>query len=289
VYGANMDLGNKLDMNFYFLKSNITDEGTYVVITKYNVDGSKTEKTIEKADWASQSNDLWKVTFEGIAAKEMADKIEVVVYDSEGNAISNVWEDSVRAYCERMLAKETNDILKALYVDMLNYGAASQKNFNYNTDDLANVNIDEYQIYATELSGLQNNSNAATVKDYYVGANMDLENSIKFNMYFLRSKVTSDMKVTIRFEDHTGATQTMEGVLVEQSKDLWKVTVDKLVVADAKQIITCEITDAEGNEVVTVVESMESYLARMSGSNELYEAIMKFSLSAHAYLHRNDK
>ena len=43
-----------------------------------------------------------------------------------------------------------NESLKTLIIDMLNYGAAAQVNFNRHADALANANFEEYQQYASE-------------------------------------------------------------------------------------------------------------------------------------------
>ena len=59
-----------------------------------------------------------------------------------------------------------------------------------------------------------------------------------------------------------------------------------MVVADARQLITCTVYDEDGTEVASASDSIEGYIARMaSSSNELFEAIMIFADSAYAFFH----
>ena len=67
----------------------------------------------------------------------------------------------------------------------------------------------------------------------------------------------------------------------------YEFTIEETVVADAYQNITCKIYNADGKLVNQVTDSMASYAARakQNTGDELYEMIMKFATSAHAYLH----
>ena len=66
------------------------------------------------------------------------------------------------------------------------------------------------------------------------------------------------------------------------------VTVDSLVVADARQVVTITIYNADGTVYTTCQESIEDYIARQASTSDVYVATMKFADSAYAYLHRND-
>ena len=78
------------------------------------------------------------------------------------------------------------------------------------------------------------------------------------------------------------------GTFHEAAHQIISQNLDELVVSDARQVITITVKDASGTEVFTMQESIEEYLARRTQS-EIEECFMKFSDSAHAYLHRNDK
>lgn len=282
LYGANMKLGNELSMNFFFLQNAVTDwTGAYVVIEKEYSDKDSVTVKIPFTDWAENGESYYKVTFNGIAAKEMADNVYVTVYDAEGNAISNTWTDSVRAYAMRMLNKSTTQAKdKVFYVDMLNYGAAAQTKFIYNTEDLANSLLtDEQKALATEEATCEDGSVKGT--NYY-GTSLLLESSVSMKLYF--TNVTEDMTAVVTFTDHLGNYKEVSYAVTMQES--WgTVVVDAIVLADVYQLVTCNVYDAEGNVVATVVDSMGSYLVRQTKSPEFYDAVLKFAVSAYNYFH----
>jgi hypothetical protein len=115
--GANMVLGGVLDMNFFIKPAVLTGTDYYAVITLYKEDGTVTT-TIPYADWEVRPSYL-VVTQKGLAARQMTDKIEVVIYNGDGTPASYMWTDSVRDYAMRVLEKQT-PAAKTMMVDMLN-------------------------------------------------------------------------------------------------------------------------------------------------------------------------
>ena len=90
ISGANMVLGNNLAMNFYIDPDSLTyGDDYYAVITKSYADGR--DNLVEKvpsSNWEEASNML-RVTLNQIAAKEMADKITVAVYDPARSSLGH--------------------------------------------------------------------------------------------------------------------------------------------------------------------------------------------------------
>jgi hypothetical protein len=84
-------------------------------------------------------------TTDGIAAKEMGDTRYYVAYArlTDGSyAYSKAYDYSPKKYSMNMLGKaSTSDKQKALCVAMLNYGAAAQSYFGYNTSALMNAEL----------------------------------------------------------------------------------------------------------------------------------------------------
>ncbi|MBQ8746651.1 MAG: phosphodiester glycosidase family protein, partial [Clostridia bacterium] len=75
--GASMTLGNELSLSFFFPKAKIpADEECYVVVTKEYADGrADVTRTFYPSEWDVLGGSLYYVSFNGIAAKEMADKM----------------------------------------------------------------------------------------------------------------------------------------------------------------------------------------------------------------------
>ena len=109
-----------------------------------------------------------------VAAKEM-NKVAAPAGYTEGTT-------SVKAYAAKLLGMEdTSDITKALVNAMLNYGAAAQNYFGYETDNLVGTPV-------TDTAALE----AAVAPDVvvnddegiYLGASLILEGTLKLRFYF---------------------------------------------------------------------------------------------------------
>ena len=285
---SSMTMGNSLAMNFAFGQDNRTDwTGCYAEIRKTYADGrDDVTQTVAFENWSSvylRDGGCYYVTFNGIAAKEMTDDVYITVYDADGNAISNTFIDSVRAHAMRNLALDTiTDLEKTMVVDMLNYGAAAQEYFSYNTSDLANAQLSEEQkALATESTSYED---TRTGSGAYVASNLMLKSNIQ--LMFAFRDVTTDMQAVITFTDHHGTEKniTVEGTDFTKNGSFYVVTVEDMVVADSRQDITCTVYDADGNIVGEATDSVESYTARKGDT--LFAYLMKFSDSAHAFFHQ---
>jgi hypothetical protein len=279
--GANTVLGGVLDMNFFINPSDLTGTDYYAEITLHTEDGTVTT-TVPYADWEVRT-DYLVVTQKGLAARQMADKIEVVIYNGDGTQASEVWSDSIRDYAMRIL-EDQDAKTKTMLVDMLNYGAAAQSFFGYNTDDLANNQLSEVQkAYATETVTCTDQS----VKgEGYYGSSLVLKDRILMTVYF--NNITTDMYAVVSFTDHKGVVHEtrVEGSSFSKYNDTtYGVVVDELVVADGDELVTVTVYDAEGNVVASGSDSVNSYAARQMGEDVLYEMVAKFTKSAHTYLH----
>ena len=293
LYGANMLLGNNLAINFYIDPDYlVADEDYYAVVTKSYADGREDlELIIEDDEWEEVYN-MYRVSLDKIAAKEMADEITVVIYNDEDEQVSEIWVDSVRDYTMRMLEKEEakddpNEEQLALYVEMLNYGAAAQVHFNYNEDDLANNELTTAQ----KAYGLSN----VKMEDFrvkgigYVGTNLTLESNILMNFFFNNIPAEhDDMYAIATYTDHYGEAKQIkvEGEdFVQHNSTTWKISVAGLVIADCRKLVTLQICEADGDVITSVTDSIESYTARMDGDGPLYVAIMNFAVAAYNSFH----
>ena len=216
----------------------------------------------------------------------------VVVYNSNGEQVTNEWVDSIRDYAMRALVKEeaktSPDAEKlTLYVDMLNYGAAAQTYFdNYNADDLANSQLTAAQkAYATGDVDMENGRVTGTG---FAGSTLTLESRIELNFVFNKSVVTRDMYAVATYTDHYGDSKevVIDGSdFVEYNASNWYIPVAGMSVADCGQLITLTIYDADDSVVTSATDSVESYVSRISNANELYVMIMRFATSAYASFH----
>ena len=191
--------------------------------------------------------------------------------------------DSIRSYAMRILENQ-KDEAKTMLVDMLNYGAAAQNFFGYNTDDLANNQLlASQQDYATKSVNCTDQRVKGT--NYY-GSTLTLKSKIMMTMYF--QNVTRDMYAKITFTDHKGNAHEIRVDGSEFSKynsSVYGVVIDDLVVADGDKLVTVTVYDANGNQVAYATDTVNSYAVRMVEGDMLYEMVMKFTTSAYAYFH----
>jgi len=275
---ARMILGNSLEFQFGVDKSKFDDmTGIYAVVEKGDV-----TKTIPATQWGTVGP-YYAIVYDGLAAKEMADEISVTIYDADGQAISNTKTDSVRDYVMRNVNQQSA-ALKTLMVDMLNYGAAAQGIFQYNTADLANNQLtDTQKSWATQTLAATSDSRVEGTN--YYGTRLVLEGRIQMQVAFKGMNRT--MYAVYSYTDHYGKEQsvTVTGEDFIEVGGLLGVELSQLVYADARQLVTIRIFNAKGVLLSTVQDSMESYIHRNGGTEPLYDALMKFTDSAKAYLH----
>lgn len=308
-YATNVRLGNSLDMMFAFPKDVFPDEpnGYYIKVVRHYADGSTKDETYSylHMQWTVTEGFIY-ITYTGIAAKEMCDKIEVTVYNSQDVAVSITWEDSIRDYAMRLLEKhENNRALCTLLVDMLNYGAACQDYLNYGVVDLANALLSDVQI-----------GYASTAKEYtmssedrpgWKASQLVVESNILYNIIFDTSLTyngasvgTDELYVRYSYVGHKGNREVIsERVKISDMKTVEMngttyhyIPIEKMVVADAAKAdfaITITITDLTENTIYAQwTDSLRDYTARITDDHEVYSLFMQFAESAYTYLHTEE-
>jgi len=287
TFKTTMGLENALNVMFGVPVDALSDwTGVYAKVVKEVAGSEPVTKIIPAEDWGFISP-YFAIEFSGVAGKEMADKFTLQLFDANNTAISTVKEDSVRDYALRAYENTTEAVRRTMFIDMLNYGAAAQEYFKYNTDNLANAGLTEEQLaYATKTDDV-------TLSDCQV-----TEGSVKGTTLDLGSRILIMVGVngadetcyaTYSYTDHYGRLQEgrIEG---EDFGDLGGVTainMDMQVLADARQPFTLEVWNAEDELVASVYDSLESYICRALAKYEsdLFVAIMKFADAAYAMLH----
>ena len=288
-YGTNLDLGNSLNLNFYFYKGVVGTDG-YVEIVRTFADGTTETATKSLSEFAL-NGDYYQITYPGLAASEMNDSVSVTVYDKDGNRVSETKTDSICSYTRRALDKITDPVSRRLYVDMLNYGAAAQQNFGYNTENLANSILTEAEKAEGTQSVAPLTNGYTRENEYYYGTNFDLENEIKLNLYVLASAMGEDGYAEISYTNFKG--EEIEKTVTEYTVngDYYVFTPDFVVAADGRCLLTVQFYyTADGTPVVKVTDSMESYVARAVEEDPAkyrwMEQMMIYSDSARAYLNQ---
>ena len=180
-----------------------------------------------------------------------------------------------------------------MLVDVLNYGTAAQKYFTYNTSDLADSLLtDELKALASGDYSAESILNRDSA--YCPGTALNLESRIELRIMINNSKLNKVAYAVVRHTKHNDESQIVE-TKVEKAEfgyytaSISFVSVNTLSGADGDQEVTCTFYDANGNEVTTVVESMNSNLSRSitaAGKNlDLAQKLLRLTNSAYAYFH----
>ena len=306
--GSNMELGEKLDMNLYF-RSDVVF-GHYAYDSTQKATKWVNDAPVAKITYAGASEPVtgtvtltdsngYMVDVDGIAAKNMADEFTVDLYDADGNLIESVTE-SVRDYAARVLDDEDKADAHQLMADMLAYGAAAQKYFGYNTEDLADSVLADFDVEvsdpdaAIEAAKSGNDSDFAYSRAYH-SANLTLENDVDFNLYFWIGQL-ADTNYTISLNDGAAEPGTFEQCLDATVEDgeplLYKVKVPGLKYADLVNTqVSITFTQKDGERTIT--DSVVKYLVRNDGkardsfegadSSALYGSVLAFANSCVEY------
>ena len=284
-----MTLGDSLSVAFVLDITLLDEDGAYAIITKEYADGRE-DVTVEipQEDWKEYSGNLYYFAFGGVAAKEMCDSISVEVYNTFGSQITNPYTDSVQAYAMRMLENENtiaNEELRTLFVDMLNYGAAAQVQFEYALDDLANAQLTEtQQSWATGAYTTESNLDKGLGR---VGTTLTLKSRITLDFIFSNDAMESASYAVASYTNHYGEEVELriESFCAFDEESTY-VSVPGLAVADYATVVTCTVYDAEGNVIATAADSIEGYAHRMVANlPTMVESIVQFGVSAYNYFH----
>lgn len=286
---VSMNLGNSLTMVFYVPADKVTD-GDYALITKSYADGRgdmAVKVSLANCSTISyQGADYYLAGFNGIAAKEMTDKVTCVVYNSDGTAISKPFTATVKAYAHALFTPDNSE-LNTLMADLLNYGAAAQNAFGYNTGNLANADLTEEQKgYATgeiDMSSLGHYEHIAGITPAEIA--LLLKSDTRFILYYDKTGLDPSMVARISYTNHNNQPYSREipiGEFADEGKHL-SLTINTLRAADLDTVVTVEIYN--GTELIS---SNRINIAMYCGMNPDYPAsipLAKYCRAAYNFFH----
>ena len=147
IVNESLSIGPELTWYFSFRQALVNDYASWQLeISKLNADGEVlSTETFGPDDVETVRNVMYGLSYPGVSAKEMGLTLRVVLscFDAAGKETRSLpLEDSIRAYLLReLMDPESPDALKTLTADILNYGAAAQVFFGFETNALVNENL----------------------------------------------------------------------------------------------------------------------------------------------------
>lgn len=291
--GYSISLDGKIGVNFYMELSAdvVEDPSSHMHFTL--PDGTTKDVSIASARTETVNGETYYVFQCQVAAKEMASIVKAKFYTADGSKSTEEYSYSVKDYSEYVLAHTSvSEYAQAanLVRSMLNYGAAAQTYFNFNTGTLANVNtVDAAQTQA--ISNISSSTLSAYAYDSstenlpsglsYSGANLELESEVILNLYFTNN-TGNDISVS-----------TSSGIPRKTiTDDYTKVSISGIPAQNLDTNITINITaGSSSNYSITVNPMNYNYLVlsrntdgtRTENLKTLMKSLYKYNQEAKSY------
>ncbi len=206
--GAALVLDQDITFEFYvpvssFLGCDPNASGVRFSKDIYAEDGSIGQQELGQMSLAEAEcrGNAYVFSCSGITAKEMSADLHAALY-LPGGEVAQELDYSVVDYVQDIFAEENlaaEEQLKTLLVDLVNYGAAAQSYFGYNTANLANdprFIAEEWQKYATPNEPVLNNTFSREEVEgasiHNLNLNLILDNRIEVGM----QAVTKDLQAS---------------------------------------------------------------------------------------------
>ena len=212
---VSLSFEDEILLNVYFTTQGLGDVKDYgLLIYSEKVTAPTHENAIAVNPGYYESNGYLGVTTPGIPAKKMGDKVYFAVYAelADGSYFySKCYNYAPSTYAYSLLSKsDTTQDMKNLVVAMLNYGAAAQTYFDYNTENMVNASLTEEQkAFVADYNGEMLDGLATCTADkkgeLFGNGNtgfgkrtpsVNFEGAFSVNFYFSQPKATVGSDVT---------------------------------------------------------------------------------------------
>lgn len=204
--------------------------------------------------------------FNGINAKEMGDLFTVTIYgeDAEGNTYYGPsYTTSIKdCLMERILSDKSTAEQKTMAVDMLNYGAAAQLYFEYNTDALVNEDLTaEQAALGTQTFPEAIDRSNATGEGIVLNTNVVLANKVTLYVTAMH-EVAENAELKFVVKDAASGKILSEIVPEEVFDGFLRASYDNVGAKQMRQLLTIELY--ENGELISqsITWSVESFVAQ---------------------------
>lgn len=175
VAGWSLTLGSDVAVNF---KINVDD--SIRSTAEIHITVARTTTIYEVASLTKNTDGSYYVSVK-VSAPQMTDTIKVQIINGTDKSEEKTY--SVKEYADTILSGDYPEATKQLVAQMLQYGAAAQNYFNYNSGNLANANVPVY------ASLMPQTTHAITVSGKldgikFYGASLLFRNRITIRYYF---------------------------------------------------------------------------------------------------------
>ena len=275
---GSLTLEGNIGVNFYMnlTSETLADTGAKMVFT---VNGVTKEVPVSEG---VETADGIRFTYP-VAAKEMNDTITAKVVRTDGTT-SEEFTYSVRTYCEHKLADATADEkLKTMVKAMLNYGAAAQTHFGYNTANLANAGLETGTVTVLDAATLESYKVTVT----YAGDKATAGITARYGTLALESETVVRAYFTLADgENIADYTFTVNGAAATpvalEGGAMYVLNIENIAAQDLENMYTITVSKG-GAEVLTMNYGAFSYAYSKLSKAETTEDLKLLVSALYAY------
>jgi hypothetical protein len=243
-----LDLVDNINIHAYVTIKEDTDPSDYEVMITFNGNTTK-EGTLDQI--AKLDGSEYKIENIAVVAAPQMNDPAIVNITYKGNDVVVDEELSVRGYAEKWIERDSVPGLKNVLIALLDYGAYSQLQFNYQTDNLVNTKYHSGNVESTSVP----ESYPVTVEGSVTGISgskiaLTLVSNTTMNMYFSAAK-----KASYQFKID-GEEIDPDNPVTYSNKE-YKVALPGIKVADLDELHTFTVT--RGNATMSVTAAPLAY------------------------------
>ncbi len=301
--GHTLNLASDISINLAVSKALLEgfDMDSVYVLAEIDIydQSTKTGVNTLKILPAEQGN-YYYFTIEGLTAVNMNDRIRSVLYGTKDGQVyySPIDDYSIADYAyAQMNRAAVPESLKVLCADLLRYGAVAQIYKSYRSDILADsaMTAEHKALLSNTQTVCFGNTNTvlddlpnASIK--WEGRSLDLASKVAVKFIFSMGTYTGDLsELTLRvsYEDIYGNRKhlTVEnGELYNADRGFYAFTLDALLVAELRSVLTVQIYAGQTPVSSTAQYSADSYGNNKTGTLlDLCKALFAYADSAKAF------
>ena len=288
VYGCSVSLKGNIGLNFYLIPSEqlLDDDDAYVSLGDEQIKFSEAPSRVVGEDTLYQFS-------VSLHAKQMNDVVTLKVFDGQGNPVAlyrhsndedlteTGYSYSVQDYIQKTRETSTDEELIALVNAMADYGVLAQRHFDYNTEDLPEVQGDLDSVTAESVADYEKKVTAGTATGVsFAGGSLALKSATAIRLYFSLDEG--------EIGDYTFKLGTRKVTPTETDLG-WMVEIPNIAAKDLDKTYTVKVTRG-ADTVLTVQYSALSYAYGVLGGGskaetliDLVKGIVLYNRAANAY------
>ena len=302
IIGHTLNLASDISINFACSKACLDgfDMDTVYVLSEVDLYEGNIRIGTETVKLPVEQGEYYYFTLGGLTAVNMNDRISSVLYGTKDGQIyySPVDEYSIAEYAYSQMNKSgVSESLKTLCADLLRYGGRAQVFKSYRTDALADADMTEvHRTYLSDLDAVGFGSTNTVKNDLenaaisWKGKALDLASKVSVKFIFSMESYTGSreaLSLRVSYKDihGTAVTQTLnDAVLYNEEKDYYAFTLDTLLAAELRSVLSVQVYQGEVPVSCTLQYSADTYGNNKTGPLEdLCRALFAYSDSAKVY------